>query len=234
MKLPKLSPPLIVFLALMLLQIPLSFGSSLSLLCTAAIHETVGYIVLLIFESCGLLLLLCTLGASFGAVYEKRAGRGLAILLSASVAHLFGTLLSLIWLALFFGQAITAETLALLLGSGLDSALFPLLITFFLSYAVYLKKGADIPKGPRDKASLTLRAVILSSSLLFAYRLLGQILYAIEFVNAQFGFSFLNPAEKLVLVLDFIPVFLVSLGGYYLMLWTYRLYLRILKTRADV
>ena len=233
MKLRKLSPPLIVFLALLLLQIPLSFGSTLSLLCTAAIHETAGYIVLLIFESCGLLLLFCALGASFGAVYEKRAGRGAGIILLSVLAHLLGTVLSLIWLALFFGQAITDETLALLLGSILDSALLPLLICFFLSYFIYLQKGADIPKSPRDTASVTLRAIILASSLLFAYRLLGQILYAIEFVNAQFGFSFLNPAEKLVLMLDFIPVFGVSLGGYYLMLWAYRLYLRILKARAD-
>lgn len=234
MKHRKLPLPLTFFLMLLLLQIPLALGSSLSWLLTVAVHETLGYLVLLLFESAGLLLLFLALGMSFGAVYERRYGRAFGFIALASLSTILGTVLSLILQALFFRQTVEEDVLARLLGSALDAAILPFFGALLLAYFVFLRRGADIPRSARATSSVTLRAIILANSALFAYRLLGQILYAVNFVNDSFGFTFLKPEEKLTLILDFIPVFGVAVASYYLLLWSFRLYLRILKARADV
>ena len=216
----RISPTLAVLLLLFAAQAVLSFGLPLVWLLQLRVHEVVGFAVLRIVESAGLLLLSATIGAAFAAVATGRFGRAVLLLLSATGAHLFGTLLGLIWQALFFRQAITASSLGLLLGSIVDSALLPLFVSFLLAYAVFLRKAPhDEPKSHRDTAASPVRAAILASSLLFAYRLLGYILTVAEFVKTSFGFLFIDTGEKIALLLDLIPVFGVSAAGYFLILW---------------
>ena len=218
---------LLIFLLLLGAQTILSFGTPLAWLIGISIHEILAYAVLLLFETAGLLILLMILGAAFGAVHEGSFGRATVLLVSAVGAHFFGMILSLFWMALFFRQGITGETLALLLGGVLDSSVIPLFAVFFISYFVYLRKAPhEEPQSYRDTASSPVKSAILSTVILFAYRLLGQILEAVEFVQENGALFFLNFQEKLFMVLDFIPVFAVSIGGYYLMLLARRLYLK--------
>jgi hypothetical protein len=102
MKHRKMPLPLTFFLMLLLLQLPLALGNSLSWLLTVKLHETVGYLVLLLFESAGLLLLFLALGMSFGAVYERRYGQAFGFIALATLSTILGTVLSLILQALLF------------------------------------------------------------------------------------------------------------------------------------
>lgn len=222
--------PLLLFSALILIaaQLILSFGTPLAWLLGAEVHEVVGFIVLRIFESAGLLLLLATLGAAFAAVALRRLRHAILLLTVAVGAHFLGTLLALLWQALFFSQGISEEKLALLLGNVMDSSVLPLFVSFLLAYGIFLKKSpTEEPRDYRDTTASPVRAAILASSLIFGYRLLGQVLYAIQFVKDSFGLLFIKPAEKATLFLDFLPVIAVSAGGYFLMLWARRAYLAL-------
>lgn len=226
----KRKTPLLLLSAgiLFLAQLLLSFGTPLAWLLGIKVHEVVGFLVLRLFESAGLLLLLATLGAAFGAVREGRLGHSVLLLTVAVGAHFFGTLLALLWQAVFFRQAIAGEALALLLGNVLDSSVLPLFLSFLLSYGIFLKKApTDEPRDFRDTAASPVKAAILASSLIFGYRFLGQVIYAVDFVKDSFGFTFMKTAEKLTLFLDFIPVFAVSAAGYFLLLWARRAYLNV-------
>ncbi len=220
--------PLLLLSALVLLaaQLLLSFGTPLAWLLSVKVHEVIGFLVLRLFESAGLLLLLATLGAAFGAVREGKLRHSVLLLTVAVGAHFFGTVLALLWQAIFFRQAISGEALALLLGNVLDSSVLPLFVSFLLGYGIFLKKApTDEPRDFRDTAASPVKAAILASSLIFGYRFLGQVIYAVDFVKDSFGFTFMKTAEKLTLFLDFIPVFAVSAAGYFLLLWARRAYL---------
>ncbi len=224
--------PLLTVLALLGAEALLSFGTPLVWLLSISAGEVLGYVVLVIFESAGLLLLLSVLGAAFGALAGGM--RTPLLLLSGAVgAHLVGMILSLVWQALFFRQTISERELLLLLGSSLDNAILPLFASFLITYAYILKKApACEVRSMRDRSTAPVRAAILSSSLIFAYRFIGQLISAIRFVNESFGFLFLKPGEKAMLFLDFIPVLAVSAGGYFLMLLAWRLYQRLAEARG--
>ena len=85
----------------------------------------------------------------------------------------------------------------------------------------------DTPSGYLDYSSSTVRSAILISALIFAYRLIGQIVESIQFVSDALGFTFLKPAEKAMLFLDYIPVFLASFLGYFLIFFARNLYFRV-------
>ncbi len=224
----KIPPLLLAALLLLAAQIILSFGTPLVWLLGVTVHEVVGFIVLRIFESAGLLLLLMTLGAAFGAAASRKLAHALLLLTVAIGAHFFGTLLALLWQAIFFRQTITGGELALLLGNVLDSSVLPLFVSFLFCYNIFLKNAPnDEPRDFRDTASSPVKAAILASSLIFGYRFLGQVIYAVDFVKDSFGFTFIKPSEKLTVFLDFIPVFAVSAAGYFLLLWARRAYLRL-------
>lgn len=211
---------------LFLAQLLLSFGTPLAWLLSVEVHEVIAFLVLRLFEAAGLLLLLATLGAAFGAVREGKLGHSVLLLMLAVGAHFFGTVLALLWQAIFFRQTITSEALALLLGGVVDSSILPLFVSFLLGYGIFLKKApTDEPRDFRDTAASPVKAAILASSLIFGYRFLGQVIYAVDFVKDSFGFTFMKTTEKLTLLLDFIPVFAVSAAGYFLMLWARRAYL---------
>lgn len=226
----KLFPPtLVLFLALLAAQIVLSFGTTLAVYATL-LSSFFGYVVLRIFQTAGFLLLLFTLGASIGALQDGKRARAYLFLLSAVTAHFFGAILALFWQALFLRQGISAEQLSLLLGSIMDSSILPLFISLFLVHAVYLRAPMqDTPKGWRDLTSTTVRAAILVSSVIFVYRLIGQIRESIESIEHIGGYIFLKPAEKATLFLDYIPILLASFLGYFVLLFAKKLYCRTMK-----
>lgn len=213
-------------------ELILSLGTSLAYLIATAVHEVPAFLVLRLFESAGLLLLLMTLGVAFGAVKLGHPWHGVLYLAEASLAHLFGSLMVLVWQALLFRQPVTAEKFALLLGNMLDSLILPLFVTYGLALWLFLSKApADEPKSPRDLSSSPVRAAVLASSLLFAYRLYGQILTTQAFLEEEsFDFTFLETSEIIseiiMLFLDYILVFAISAGGYFLLLLARRLYLK--------
>ena len=218
------SPTLLLFLALLAAQIVLSFGTTLALL-GMLLDELFGFFVLRLFQIAGFLLLLFTLGASIGALQDGHRARAYVFLLAAVVAHLFGAILGLIWQAVFFYQAITAAELSLLLGSIMDSSILPLFVTLILAHTIYLQEPMkDTPKNWRDLTSPTIRAALLISGLIFAYRLIGQIVESVQFVRDALGFTFLKPAEKAILFLDYIPLLLASFLGYFVLLYARTLY----------
>ena len=218
------SPTLLLFLALLAAQIVLSFGTTLALL-GMLLDELFGFFVLRLFQIAGFLLLLFTLGSSIGALQDGHRARAYAFLLAAVVAHLFGAILGLIWQAVFFYQAITAAELSLLLGSIMDSSILPLFVTLILAHMIYLQEPMkDTPKNWRDLTSPTIRAALLISGLIFAYRLIGQIVESVQFVRDALGFTFLKPAEKAILFLDYIPLLLASFLGYFVLLYARKLY----------
>ena len=218
------SPTLLLFLALLAAQIVLSFGTTLALL-GMLLDELFGFFVLRLFQMAGFLLLLLTLGASIGALQDGHRARAYVFLLVAVVAHLFGAILGLIWQAVFFYQAITAAELSLLLGSIMDSSILPLFVTLILAHMIYLQEPMkDTPKNWRDLTSPTIRAALLISGLIFAYRLIGQIVESVQFVKDALGFTFLKPAEKAILFLDYIPLLLASFLGYFVLLYARKLY----------
>lgn len=220
-------PTLLLFLALLLAQVVLSFGTTLAILAMA-VNEIFGFLVLRLFQMAGFLLLLFTLGAAVGALQNGRRAQAYLFLLVAVVAHLIGAILGLLWQAVFFYQAISDTELSLLLGSIMDSSILPLFISLILAHAIFLREPMqDTPKGRCDRTSSTVRAAMLISSLIFAYRLIGQIVESVQFVNDALGFTFLKPAEKAMLILDYIPVLLASFLGYFLLLYARELYFRI-------
>ena len=220
-------PVLLLFLALLLAQILLSFGTSLAILAMT-VNDIFGFLVLRVFQMAGFLLLLFTLGAAIGALQDGRRARAYLFLLAAVAAHLIGAILGLVWQAVFFYLPISDAELSLLLGSIMDSSILPLFVSLILAHAIYLREPMkDHPKSWRDHASGVVRAAILISSLIFAYRLVGQIMETVQFIDDALGFTFLRPAEKAILFLDYIPVFLASLLGYFLLLYARGLYFRI-------
>ena len=229
----KLPLPLLFALCLLGGEILLSFGTPLVWLITAAGSSVLGTVLLRLFEAARLLLLFLTLGAAFGTVKEGRTRRGVLWLLLALLIHFFGTVLSLVWQALFFGQAIAEATLAAVLTSVLLSSALPFLAIFLLSYLLFLKKAPhDEPKGLYDLEAAPVRASLLSAGLLLLYHLLDQILYAVSYIEERFGLLFMETGEKLALFLDFIPVLAVPVGGYFLALLGRRGYL-LLSSRGE-
>lgn len=227
-RLPKL---LLFFLLFLLGEFLLSFGTSSAYAVLQGGHEVLGFLILTLFESLILLLLHLALGAALCAV-TKGVRRGVYLLLLASAARFFGTQLTLLWRALFFGIAIDEASLAALLGSVLDGALLPLFVAYFLSLLFLKDKTAPLPHSPRDTAAPLVQAAIAASSLIFVYRLVGQVVTAVGFVQESFGFVFLKTGEKVMLILDFIPVFAVSAMGYFLILWGAALYDRLPEGKA--
>lgn len=224
-------PTLLLFLVLLLAQTVLSFGTPLAVL-GMTVSEVLGFVILRLFQMAGFLLLLFTLGAAIGALQDGKRARAYLFLLSAVAAHFIGAILGLFWQAYFFRQSITASELSLLLGSIMDSSILPLFISLFLAHALYLKEPMkDTPKGYRDYASPTIRSALLVSLLIFAYRFIGQIVETVQFISDALGFTFLKPAERLMLFLDYIPILLGSFLGYFVLLLARRLYLRL--TRAE-
>lgn len=224
----KLLPPsLLLFLFLLLTQIVLSFGTSLALL-GMVVSDLLGFVILRLFQMVGFLLLLFTLGAAVGAIQDGHRARAYSFLILAVVAHFIGAILGLMWQAVFFYQAISAAELSLLLGSILDSSVLPLFASLIVAQLLYLTEPKrDTPKGYLDRSSSTVRAAIAISALIFAYRLIGQIIESVQFVRDALGFTFLRPAEKAMLFLDYIPVFLASFLGYFLIFYARNLYFRI-------
>ncbi len=215
----KLPFPLLFCLFLFLGQLVLSFGTPLAYLVTEGWHEIPGFLLVRLFEVAGIFLLLTALGAAFATVAQARTRLGVLYLFMAALAHLFGTLLVLVWQACFFLQAITAASLGRMLGAVVDNSLLPLFIVFLLSYFLFLKKAPhDTPRSFFDTKASPVRGALLSLSLILLYRLAGQIMETVAFVKESFGILFMNNSEKLVLVLDFIPPLLIAGGGYFLLL----------------
>lgn len=230
----KLPLTLLFLLCLLGAETVLSFSTPLVWLVSVAVHEVPATVLLRIFQAAGVLILFLTLGAAFGSVREGRTRRGVLWLFLAFLAHFCSVILSLVWQALFFGQAISEATLAAVLTSVLLSAVLPFLIFFLLSYLIFLKKAPHgEPKNYRDLASSPARAALLSAGLHLLYRLIDHILYVVSYVEERFGFLFMETGEKLALFLDFIPVLAVPVGGYFLTILGRRWYLRLSSRREE-
>ena len=222
-----------LFLILLGAQLVLSFGTPLAVYLYT-LNEIIGFIALRIFQAAGLLLLLATLGCALGASVSTRKAPPYILMLYASAAHLFGAVAGLIWQALFLRIAASAEELALLFGSLLDSAVIPLFLTYILVYFLFLSKGkVDAPWSYRDFSSPVVRAALLASGIFFIYRLIGQIMTTVEFVEQALGFEFLKPDEKLLIILDYVPVIAVSVIGYFVLLRARAAYVAAMKQYND-
>lgn len=233
MKTLRLSPLAALLLILSASYLLLSFGTPLAVLAYSA-SEWLGFFVLTLFQGAGFLLLLCSLGAAFGAVSEGRGYlRPYLILLFAVLAYLLGTVAGLFWQALFLKIAVTAEELALMLGSLLDSAILPLLVVFLLADRIFLVKGGAEPRNMRDTSASAVRGAILATSLLFAYRLVGQIMETVSFIDKAMGLTFVKTGERVAMVLDYIPVLALPTAGYFLLLLCRRAWLRFSLKRDE-
>ena len=225
----RIPPSVALFLILLGAPLLLSFGTPLAVYLYT-LNEVVGFIVLRVFQAAGLLLLLASLGCALGAAADGRRGQPYILMLYAALAHLFGSLMGLIWQALFLRIAVSAEELALLFGSLLDSAVIPLFLTYIIVYFVFLAKGkADAPWSYLDLSSPVVHSALLASGIFFVYRLIGQISTTVEFVKAALGFEFLKTEEKLLIILDYVPVIAVAILGYFLLLRARALYLAAAK-----
>jgi hypothetical protein len=69
------------------------------------------------------------------------------------------------------------------------------------------------------------RAALLASLIFFVYRLIGQISETVEFLKRAMGFTFLKTEEKVILLLDYLPVIGVAVAGYFLLLFARKTYL---------
>lgn len=232
MKKPRIAPLPALLLTLAVAYFLLSFGTSLAVLAATA-ADWFGAIILRLFQGAGFLMLIVALGAAFGAVAEGRGyRRPYLILLFAVAAYLFGVITGLIWSALFFSNEVAAEELSLILGSLFDSAILPLFATFILTDRIFLVKGGAEPRDWRDIDSNVVRGALLATGLFFVYRLIGQIIESVSFVKEMFGFTFMTTGEKLAMVLDYIPVFVLPAAGYFILLWSRRQWLLATERRA--
>ena len=223
-------PPLVSLLLLLSgAYLILSFGTPLAVLAYSA-SEWFGFAALTVFQGLGFLLLMVALGAAFGAVSEGRGYlRPYLILVFAVLAYLVGAIAGLFWQALFLSIPVTADELALMLGAMVDSAFLPLFIVFILADRIFLAKGGAEPRDFRDTAANAVRGAILTASLLFVYRLIGQILETVDFIDSARGITFLKTGEKIAMVLDYVPVFVLPAVGYFLLLWARRRWLLAAK-----
>ena len=228
----KLPLPLLFALCLLGTETVLSFSTPLVWLVNVAVHEVPATILLRLFQAVGVLIFFFTLGAAFGSVREGRTRRGILFLILTFLARFYGTILSLVWQGLFFAQAISEATLSAVLTSVLLSYATPFLILFLLSYFTFLKKAPlDEVKNYRDLSASPVRAALLSAGLYLLYRLVDHIFYFFAYVKERFGFLFMETGEKLALFLDFIPVLVVPIGGYFITLLGRRLYLHLSSLR---
>ncbi len=199
-----------------------SFLSTLAYLLDA-VSTWLSYPVHTLAEVAGFLLLLATLGIAFGAS-RRSPKHGWLILGIAFAAFLFGGFSTLLWQALFLRRGITGLELSLLFGAAIDSSFLPLAAAFLLGYFGFLSKHPEGKfTGYLDFQSVPVRATFAASLLILVYRLIGQILTTIEFVNES---GFLYPAETVTIILDFLLVIASSVAGYFVALYARRRYLR--------
>ena len=181
------------------------------------------YPVHILSETAGFLLLLATLGIAFGASRRSQKHGWLYLGISAG-AFLFGGFFSLLWQALFLERGITGLELSMLVGSAIDSSFLPLAVAFLLGYFGFLSKHPDGKfTGYLDFQSVPVRATLAASLLILVYRLVGQILTTIDFVNES---GFLYPGEIVTIILDFLLILATSAAGYFIALYARRRYLR--------
>ncbi len=188
-----------------------------------AVSGWLSYPVHTLSETAGLLLLTATLGVAFGAS-RRSPWYGCLYLGSAAAAFLLGGFCSLLWQALFFRRGITGLELSLLFGSALDSSFLPLVAAYLLGYFGFLAKHPEEKvTSYRDLGSSPARAVLAASLLILVYRLIGQIMTTVDFLDTS---GFLYPVETVTIVLDFLLIFAVAAAGYFVALYARRLYLR--------
>ncbi len=174
----------------------------------------------------GLGLLFATVGIGF-AMARKRLAAALVPLLSTLGAFTVGGLFSLLWQALFLRLAITPTELGGLMGAAFDSVILPMLLGFFIPYALFIAKDREAKvKSFHDLSSPPVRAALAAAVGFFLYQLVGQIITTVDFVNS---YVFPHPVEIVSMIVDFLLVFATSFGGYYLILLSRRLCVRAEK-----
>ncbi|MBQ2718891.1 MAG: hypothetical protein IJF73_02370 [Clostridia bacterium] len=218
---------LVAVMAIELLRSPLS---SLAYYLDL-IQSPLAYPVYTLSRLVGLALLFATVGVAF-AMAKRGLAAALVPIAATLAAFTVGGLLSLLWQALFLRLAVTPAELGALLGAAFDSVILPMLLGFFLPYAIFLSKDREaVAKGFHDFSSPPVRAALTAAIGIGLYQLVGKIITAVNFVNS---YVFLRPVEIVSMTVDLLLVPAAAFWGYYLVLLARRLCLRAERAYREV
>lgn len=182
-----------------------------------------GYVLaypLILFSSAlSSVFLAIALGASLYEATKGEKKKALSFLLIASLASLLGGFFALAAEALIFENYIDFLSIFRLFGTTLDTVAIPLFLLFAVAYIPFLRKEEEtkLPDKLFDLSNSFSRATLVAASALTLYKLIGQIVSTVTFVQSTFG-VFLD-GELAMILLEFLLVFVEGFLLYFFTLF---------------
>lgn len=176
------------------------------------------YPLILLHSALSSVFLAIALGAALYEAIKGEKGNALSILFLAMGASLLGGFIGLFAESLVFESYIETLGILQLIGTVLDTVAIPLFLLFAVAYIPFLRKEeVALPEGLFDLSSPFARASLTAAAALTLYKLIGQIISTVNFVQSTFG-VFLD-GEIAMILLDFLLVFVEGFLLYFFTLF---------------
>ncbi len=179
------------------------------------------YPLILLHSLLSAVFLAISLGASLYEAVKGERGKALSILFIATGAGLLGGFVGLLAEILVFESYLELLGILQLIGTVLDTVAIPLFLLFAVAYIPFLRKEEiALPERLFDLSSPLSRASLTAAAALTLYKLIGQIVSTVKFVQSTFG-VFLD-GELAMILLDFLLVFIEGFLLYFFTLFAAR------------
>ncbi len=197
-------------------------ASQLVLALLSLVYEILGlagyilsYPLILLHSALSAVFLAISLGASLYEAVKGEKAKALSILFIATGAGLLGGFIGLLAETLVFESYIETLGVLQLIGSVLDTVAIPLFLLFAIAYIPFLRKAEEValPERLFDLSNPLSRASLTAAAALTLYKLIGQIISTVNFVQSTFGI-FLD-GEIAMILLDFLLLFAEGFLVYY-------------------
>ncbi len=191
------------------------------------------YPLILLSSALSSIFLAIVLGASLYEAVRGQKWNVLCFLLIAALSSLLGGLFSLALEALIFESYIELLGLLQAFGTMLDTVAIPLFLLFAIAYIPFLRKKEEVtlPDKLFDPSNSFSLATLVAASALTLYKLIGQIISTVSFVQSTFGI-FLD-GEIAMILLDFLLVFVEGFLLYFFTLFAARKAVAYQSEEAD-
>lgn len=178
------------------------------------------YPLILLSSALSSVFLAITLGVSLYEAVKGQKKNVLYFLLIAAASSLLGGLFSLVLEALIFESYIDLLGFLQIFGTALDTVAIPLFLLFAIAYIPFLRKAEEValPERLFDLPNSFSRATLVAASALTLYKLIGQIISTVNFVQSTFGI-FLD-GEIAMILFEFLLVFIEGFLLYFFTLFS--------------
>ncbi len=202
-------------------------ASQLVLALLSLVYEILGlagyilsYPLILLHSALSAVFLAISLGASLYEAVKGEKAKSLSILFIATGAGLLGGFIGLLAETLVFESYIETLGVLQLIGTVLDTVAIPLFLLFAIAYIPFLRKAEEValPERLFDLSNPLSRASLTAAAALTLYKLIGQIISTVNFVQSTFGI-FLD-GEIAMILLDFLLLFAEGFLVYYFTLFS--------------